>query len=686
MHRFTLSTRPGLSANPSGWLIVFSGLLILALLAGSGVAHPTLAAPVFRHVDQASGADTPTCGTKAAPCQTITHTLTARAKQGDTIRVAQGTYLENLDVNLSVALEGGYEAAGWTRDLASYPTTLDGSGIPFYPGDWDGYGVRYPYILLEGDTYKMWYTGYDFYGTSQIGYATSSDGISWTRYGDTPVLPVGAPGEWDDSFMELATVLKVGSQYQMWYGGFGGDTPAQIGYATSPDGITWTKYASNPIIGPGSETWNNVGVQHPHVIYDGSEYKLFVMTLGDDGSGAAPYYAYLTSTDGLTGTWDPGNPVFSRDWEEWLWRPFVMQEGTEFTQWYSLWSQGAAHIGYATSDDGLEWDRQAAPVLSGTPGEWDEFFVADPMVLVEHDIYDDIYSMWYDNNYAIGLASSFDGLTWDKSLSNPVFTGGDPPTWGEPVVKVTNSAAVVTLDGFTITGGSGNEAGGVQMNGSTLTIRNCLITGNLANGAPNAWGGGGVIGGGEIIIEDSQIIGNQVKQGAGGVRVGEGDLTMTNVLVADNPGDMAVHLNGPATLFNVTITSSPGGVLINPPDAAHLSINNSILYGNDWGLNVQGAGTAEVNYSDLQGTWDGIGSIDADPLFVDPANGDYHLQSGSPCIDTASLWAAPDHDLDGVARPLDGNGDGEALPDMGAYEAATIKLMKLLFLPMSFKD
>lgn len=188
------------------------------------------------------------------------------------------------------------------------------------------------------------------------------------------------------------------------------------------------------------------------------------------------------------------------------------------------------------------------------------------------------------------------------------------------------------------------------------------------------------------MIEDSLIIGNQVKQGAGGVRVGEGELTMTNVLVADNPGDMAVHLNGPATLINVTITNSPGGVLLNPPDPAHLSINNSILYGNDWGLNVQGAGTAEVNYSDLQGSWDGIGSIDADPLFVDPANGDYHLQSGSPCIDTASLWAAPDHDLDGVERPLDGNGDGGALPDMGAYEAATIKLMKLLYLPMGFKD
>jgi predicted GH43/DUF377 family glycosyl hydrolase len=306
----------------------------------------------------------------------------------------------------------------------------------------------------------MWYTGYDFYMTPQIGYATSPDGINWTRFGDAPVLPVGAPGEWDDSGMELATVLKVGAEYRMYYGGFGGDTPPQIGYATSSDGVTWSKYLGNPIISPGSEPWNNVGVQHPHVFYDGAKYNMYVMTQGDAGSSPAPHFAYLTSSDGLSWTWNNTNPIFSREWEQWLWRPFVYDEGAEFVQWYSLWNEGAGHIGYATSDDGLDWERQAVPVLSGTPGEWDEFFVADPMVLFLHEIYYEYYGMWYDNDYAIGLATSLDGLAWSKDDSNPVFTGGDHPIWGEPVVEITNEAALVILDGFTITGGSGNEAGG----------------------------------------------------------------------------------------------------------------------------------------------------------------------------------------------------------------------------------
>jgi hypothetical protein len=40
-----------------------------------------------------------------------------------------------------------------------------------------------------------------------------------------------------------------------------------------------------------------------------------------------------------------------------------------------------------------------------------------------------------------------------------------------------------------------------------------------------------------------------------------------------------------------------------------------------------------VTYSNIQGGCPGQGNIDADPLFTDAVNGDYHLLSGSPCID-----------------------------------------------------
>ena len=63
--------------------------------------------------------------------------------------------------------------------------------------------------------------------------------------------------------------------------------------------------------------------------------------------------------------------------------------------------------------------------------------------------------------------------------------------------------------------------------------------------------------------------------------------------------------------------------------------------------------TFQVNYSDIQGGYAGTGNIDANPLFVNAPNGDFHLQAGSPCIDTGN-----------PTSPLDPDG---SRADMGAF-------------------
>src|SRR5262249_48655304 len=55
--------------------------------------------------------------------------------------------------------------------------------------------------------------------------------------------------------------------------------------------------------------------------------------------------------------------------------------------------------------------------------------------------------------------------------------------------------------------------------------------------------------------------------------------------------------------------------------------------------------------------------------FTNAANGDYHVRPGSPTIDAGTSNQAPATDLDGQARPTDGNGDGTAAFDLGAYES-----------------
>ncbi|MCP4226927.1 MAG: hypothetical protein GY773_26595, partial [Actinomycetia bacterium] len=64
----------------------------------------------------------------------------------------------------------------------------------------------------------------------------------------------------------------------------------------------------------------------------------------------------------------------------------------------------------------------------------------------------------------------------------------------------------------------------------------------------------------------------------------------------------------------------------------------------------------------------GTDYVTGDPLFVDAAGANFHPQAGSPAIDQGSDLAAPGDDVEGNARPQDGNGDGSSVHDIGAYE------------------
>lgn len=65
-------------------------------------------------------------GSASAPFQTIGDAI-AQAGFGDTINVAQGTYSENPAIqNIPLFIYGGFESAGWTRDIQSYETIIDG--------------------------------------------------------------------------------------------------------------------------------------------------------------------------------------------------------------------------------------------------------------------------------------------------------------------------------------------------------------------------------------------------------------------------------------------------------------------------------------------------------------------------------------------------------------------------------
>lgn len=113
-------------------------LFIAALLWGLRGVTPAHADPGTLYVDGTIGSDTTDCTNPTAPCETIGYALT-QAGNGDEICVAEGTYTETLGIGITVTLKGGYEAAGWTRDITAHPTIVDANGannqvITIYPG------------------------------------------------------------------------------------------------------------------------------------------------------------------------------------------------------------------------------------------------------------------------------------------------------------------------------------------------------------------------------------------------------------------------------------------------------------------------------------------------------------------------------------------------------------------------
>jgi hypothetical protein len=308
-------------------------------------------------------------------------------------------------VALCVVLCGAGLATGQTV-WQQYP----GNPIigPGDPGEWDETGHAVTAVIFDGSLYHMWFTSFTSYDVSlptDIGHATSPDGIAWAMDPENPVLTRGAPGEWDEYFLYNTAVLYDGAQFHMWYQGSDADEISRAGYATSPDGSVWTKYPGNPVMDAGPPaSWEAWGPRPMTVIREGDGYRMWYAANGQwPVNGRRLFYA--ESEDGITWT-KHGTPIFqfsSEGWDRWVDQPMVIRDGSTYHMWYAGGPENLkASIGYAVSTDGLTWTRyENNPVVEAIG-----MFVFSPSVIFDGSTFRMWYSYWDGEIDWVGLTTS----------------------------------------------------------------------------------------------------------------------------------------------------------------------------------------------------------------------------------------------------------------------------------------
>lgn len=256
---------------------------------------------------------------------------------------------------------------------------------------WESHVVGDPFIIDKDNLFYLFYWAWGNAG--RTGFATSTDLNTWTKYTSNPILNVGGTGTWDEHDAAKPVIILKDNIYYMFYAGKNTatleNTRVQIGLATSTDLINWTKEISNPLIEIGDEDEWDGGSIEPGAIYElDGVYYLYYFGIPKDGVGKQ-HVGLATSTDLLNWTKYDNNPVLKTggledDWD-YGWIAIgtrIIKIGDYYLTSYNggntihseiLQEPGIKQAGLAYSTDLINWHKFSNnPIVTlGSSGSWD---------------------------------------------------------------------------------------------------------------------------------------------------------------------------------------------------------------------------------------------------------------------------------------------------------------------------
>jgi hypothetical protein len=260
-------------------------------------------------------------------------------------------------------------------------------------------------------------------------------------------------------------------------------------------------------------------------------------------------------------------------------------------------------------------------------------------------------------------------IAWNKGFGNRGPSGG---------IRL-NGNAVVTAVNNHIHHNVVNDGDGGAISADRSTLRayaNTMVHNQARSGGALRFANNV-----NAIVDGNVIAENDVSGSGGGASIYNSVVTFTNNVIAFNSGDDDWNGDGlfirdtdsDVRIVNNTIVSNTAEG-IEAGDGAQVLVRNTIVAGNRGGIhNHQESATISADHNVLwENGWNvytGTGDIEADPLFMDAANGDFHLRMDSPCVDAGNPNGAPALDIDDTQR--------DAAPDIGAYELVLYRI----FLP-----